>query len=136
MELVIDASYHLSIQVKLDGFSFAILNIEEQKYVGIEYYDIKNCNSYSTLADHIDKIILNQELLKQNFTSCSVAISNHINTLTPKELYDHNNVKEILAFNHVILENEKETRDWLPSIQAYNSKDDILKLLEASKIIY
>ena len=112
---------HLSIQVNLDGFSFTILNIAEQKYIALEHYDIQNCNSYSDLAESIDQIIVKQELLQQKFSSTTIGIANSLNTLTPKALYDEANGKEILAFNHTILDNEVETRDWIPSIQAYNS---------------
>ena len=51
----------------------------------------------------------------------SISISHYINTLTPKVLYDEVNGKEILGFNQALLQNEQENRDWLSSIQAYNS---------------
>ena len=105
----------------MDGFSFAILNLQEQKYIALEHYDIKNSTSYSNLAEQIDLIINKQQLLQQNFVSTSIGIANTFNTLTPKALYKKENGKEILAFNHVLLKNETETRDWIQSIQAYNS---------------
>ena len=121
MELNKSASCHLSIQVRLDGFSFAILNIREQKYIALEYYDIQNCSTYSDLAEQVDKIIAQQELLQQNFASTSVGMAHTLNTLTPKALYDDAHGKEILGFNQAVLQNEEETSDWLASIQAYNS---------------
>ena len=121
MELNKSASCHLSIQVNLDGFSFAILNIQEQKYIALEHYDIQNCATYNDLAEQIDTIILQQEILQENFAMISISISHYINTLTPKVLYDEVNGKEILGFNQALLQNEQENRDWLSSIQAYNS---------------
>ena len=105
----------------MDGFSFAILNIQEQKYIALEHYDIKNSASYNNLAEQIDLIIDKQELLQQNFVSISVGIAHTSNTLTPEALYEDENGKEILAFNHVLLQNETETRDWIASIKAFNS---------------
>ena len=105
----------------MDGFSFAILNIQEQKYIALEHYDIKNSASYNNLAEQIDLIIDKQELLQQNFVSISVGIAHTFNTLTPEALYEEENGKEILAFNHVLLQNETETRDWIASIKAFNS---------------
>jgi len=112
---------HLSIQVNLDGFSFAILNLEEQKYIALEHFDIQNKISYSDLAEQIDLIVNKKELLQQNFVSTSVSIGHTINTLTPNVLYEEENGKEILAFNHLLSQNETETRDWIQAIQAFNS---------------
>ena len=105
----------------MDGFSFAILNLQEQKYIALEHYDIKNSTSYSDLAEQIDLIINKQQLLQQNFVSTSIGIAHTFNTLTPKALYEEENGKEILAFNHVLLKNETETRDGIKAIKAYNS---------------
>ena len=114
-------SFHLSIQVNLDEFSFAILNLHEQKYIALEHYDIINNSSYSNLAEQIDLIINKQKLLKQNFVSTSVGIAHTFNTITPKALYEKENGKDILSFNHILLQNEIETRDWIQAIQAFNS---------------
>jgi len=75
LELNKSALCHLSIQVNLDGFSFAILNIQEQKYIALEFNDIQNCSTYSDLAQQIDKIILQQEILQQNFATTSISIA-------------------------------------------------------------
>ena len=90
----------------MDGFSFAILNLQEQKYIALEHYDIKNSTSYSDLAEQIDLIINKQELLKQNFVSTSVGIAHIFNTITPKALYEEENGNDILSFNHILLQNE------------------------------
>jgi len=105
----------------LDGFSFALLNIREQKYIALEYYDFQNCTNYSEVAEQIDGIIAQQDLLQQDFSSVSTSICNSLNTLTPKALYKEENGKEILGFNQALLQNENESHDWLGSIQAYNS---------------
>jgi len=114
-------SCHLSIQVNLNEFSFAILNLHDQKYIALEHYDIKNNTSYSNLAEQIDLIINKQKLLKLNFVSTSVGIAHNFNTITPKALYEEENGNDILSFNHILLQNEKETRDWIQTIQAFNS---------------
>lgn len=121
MELSKSAACHLSIQVNLDGFSFAVLNTQEQKYIALEYYDIQDCSTYGKLAEQLDKIISQNEILQQNFASCSIAIAHSLNTLTPKALYNKVNGKEILGFNQALLQTEEEESDWLSSIQAYNS---------------
>jgi hypothetical protein len=114
-------SCHLSIQIRRDGFSFALLNLDNQKYMGLEYYDIQNDNTPSDLAQKVDQIIAKQKLLQQGFASTSIAIADTLNTLIPEAIYSESNRKEILQFNHPTLQNEKESRDWLPSIEAFNS---------------
>jgi len=114
-------SCHLSIQIGLDRFSFAILNLEKQKYIALEYYDIQNINTSNDLANKIDQIIAHQKLLLQNFASTSIAIADTLNTLTPETLYSKSNGKEILQFNHPVLQGENESRDWLASLKVYNS---------------
>ena len=93
LELNKAKSCHLSIQVNLDGFSFAILNLQEQKYIALEHYDIQNLNSYSNLAEKIDMIINQKELLQQNFVSTSVGITHTINTLHQKH-YTRKNMEK------------------------------------------
>jgi len=114
-------SCHLSIQIRQDGFSFAVLNIPEQKYIALEYYDFQAQNNSSDLTHRIDLIFEQQKLLNKDFTSVSVAMSDTLNSLTPKSLYDKTNGKEILRFNQPVLQNESETSDWIESIEAYNS---------------
>ena len=62
LELNKAKSCHLSIQVNLDGFSFAILNLQEQKYIALEHYDIQNLNSKTPLLqpDNLIQFYLNQ----------------------------------------------------------------------------
>jgi len=121
LELNESDSCHLSIQIRLDGFSFAILNIPKQKYIALEYYDIQSNNAPNHLAHEIDRIIAKQKLLQQRFASTSISIADTMNTLTPEALYVESDGKEILKFNQPILQNENESRDWLASIKGYNS---------------
>lgn len=105
----------------MSGFSFAVLNIPEKKYIALKSYDTHNCVNYVDLAELIDKIVANEEILQQQFESCSASIGNQLNTLTPEALYDENQAREILAFNQVLLQTENESHDRLNSIKAYNS---------------
>lgn len=121
MTLNDSASFHLSIQVSLDGFSFALLNVNDQKYTAIQFYDIQECHNYSELAEKIEQIIAQQELLQQHYSTVTICICNSINALTPKDLYKKNYGKELLGFNQILLQNEDESNDWLKSIECFNS---------------
>ena len=89
--------------------------------MGLEYYDIQNDNTPSDLAQKVDQIIAKQKLLQQGFASTSIAIADTLNTLIPEAIYSESNRKEILQFNHPVLQNEGENSDWLASIKAYNT---------------
>jgi hypothetical protein len=115
------ASFHLSIQVSLDGFSFALLNVNDQKYTAIQFYDIQESHNYSELAEKIEQIIAQQELLQQHYSTVTICICNSINALTPKDLYKKHYGKELLGFNQILLQNEDESNDWLKSIECFNS---------------
>ena len=121
MTLNDSASYHLSIQVSLDGFSFALLNVNDQKYTAIQFYDIQESHNYSELAEKTEQIIAQQELLQQHYSTVTICICNSINALTPKSLYKNNYGKELLGFNQILLQNEDESNDWLKSIECFNS---------------
>ena len=121
LEFDSQAAHHLSIQININAFSFALLDLLNQEYIALEHFDIENCSNYDSLCEKIDEIIYQHNILQQEFKSSSVAISNHINTLTPKILFQEDIGKEVLNFNHPILKNEQETNDWLRSIQAFNS---------------
>ncbi len=121
MTLNDSASFHLSIQVSLDGFSFALLNVNDQKYTAIQFYDIQESHNYSELAEKIEQIIAQQELLQQHYSTVTICICNSINALTPKDLYKKNYGKELLGFNQILLQNEDESNDWLKSIECFNS---------------
>ncbi len=105
----------------MSGFSFAVLNIPQKKYIALKSYDTNKCINYVDLAELIDKIVADEELLQQQFKSCSVSIGNQLNTLTPEALYDEIQARDILAFNQAILQTENESHDKLKSIKAYNT---------------
>lgn len=105
----------------MGGFSFVVFDTTQKQYIAIEHYDTYNNTSYSELAEFIDHIILHHKILKTTFKSVSIALDNHINTLTPKVFYSNETGKEILKFNHAILENENESHDFIHAINAYNS---------------
>lgn len=126
-------SCHLSIQVHLKGFTYALLNLKEQKYIALEHYDFVPEGNFTKTAEAIDQVIASKVFLQNRFTSVSASISHQTNALIPRILFDKNNEKELLAFDQAILQNEKEYSDWLPTIQAFNSytiPDELKRCLE------
>lgn len=101
----------LSIQLKLDGFSFSILNIELNKIVALVDYNLGGIKHPIELLKKIKEIYNEDSLLKLSFKEVKIAHVNQISTLIPVALFDDNNLKSYLSFNQKLLENEYITYD-------------------------
>ena len=101
----------LSIQLTLDGFSFSILNYEINKVVALVDYHFDNVKHPVQLLENIKEIYNDSSLLKMRFNEVKVAHVNSISTLVPVALFNDDNLKSYLNFNHKLLENEYLTYD-------------------------
>ena len=101
----------LSIQLRLDGFSFSILNYDLNKIVAIVDYKLENVKHPLQLLERVKEIYLDSSLLKMNFFKVKVSHVNSISTLVPVALFDEYNLRSYLEFNHKLLENEYLTYD-------------------------
>jgi|LGOV01.1.fsa_nt_gb hypothetical protein len=101
----------LSIQLTLDGFSFSILNYEINKVVALVDYHFDNVKHPVQLLENIKEIYNDSSLLKMSFNEVKVAHVNSISTLVPVALFNDDNLKSYLNFNHKLLENEYLTYD-------------------------
>jgi len=110
----------LSIQLKLDGFSFSILNDELNKIVAIVDYKLEDVKHPLQLLDGIKEIYKDSSLLKMNFHKIKVSHVNSISTLVPVALFDDDNLRSYLEFNHKLLDNEYLTYDIIDSEEIAN----------------
>ena len=110
----------LSIQLKLDGFSFSILNVELNKIVAIVDYKFDDVKHPIQLLEKVKSIYDEDSLLKMNFTQVKVSHINSISTLVPVALFDDDNLRSYLEFNHKLLENEYLTYDIVNSGEIAN----------------
>ena len=101
----------LSIQLKLDGFSFSILNSELNKIVAIVKYTFNDTKHPLDLLNKIKSIFSSDSLLKLKFKEIKVTHINNISTLVPIALFNDDNLRSYLSFNHKLLENEYITFD-------------------------
>ncbi len=101
----------LSIQLKLDGFSFSILNQELNKVVAIVDHKFEDAKHPLQLLEKIKDIYKESSLLNMNFSQVKVSHVNRISTLVPIALFDDDNLRTYLEFNHKLLENEYITFD-------------------------
>ena len=93
--------YHLSIQISLDGFSFAILDIPKGKYTVL-----KSTNFFlkrpRLLFMKVKQLLAEDELLSLKFKSVEIAYSSENFTLIPQPFFQHSASEKFLGFNHEI----------------------------------
>jgi len=110
----------LSIQLKLDGFSFSILNQELNKVVAIVDYKFDDVKHPLQLLENIKSIYENDTLLGMEFVEVKVSHVNNISTLVPVALFDDDKLRSYLEFNQKLLENEYITYDIIASNEIAN----------------
>jgi len=103
-----DASkYHLSLQVFLKGFSFSVLDRERDKYVALAHYSFGRVTSYRTLAKQIDDIIVNEELLRCDFTHVKLLFATASYTFVPSAFFSEENMADFFKFNQELKASEE-----------------------------
>jgi hypothetical protein len=110
----------LSIQLKLDGFSFSILNLDLNKVVAIVNYKFDNVKHPIQMFEKVKSIYDSESLLQMEFVEVKVSHVNNISTLVPVALFDDDDMKSYLDFNHKLLENEYVTYDLIASDEIAN----------------
>ena len=115
--------YHLSIEIQKDQLSFCLLDTLKLEYIYLKSSKTNNTNG-------ILDLINNQEILKYNFFSSSVAYKNFPAIIIPNELYDSTK-KEVYA-NFAIGLTEKIKTDIIHQTDStilYSIKEDITSSL-------
>lgn len=98
-------SYHLSIQVSLNGFSFSILDTVRNKYVALKNYPLDKQKGIP--EDQLKDIFKKDEFLTRKYKSSSYFFITDKSTLVPSPLFNKDKIKEYLMFNHPLEERNK-----------------------------
>ena len=93
-------TYHLSIQISLDGFYFAVLDIPKGKYVILNghHFFLKRPR---LLLKHVNEVIDSEEILSQSFKSVEILYSTRKFTLVPQAFYQRGSLDKYLWFNNI-----------------------------------
>jgi hypothetical protein len=93
--------YHLSIQISLDGFSFAILDIPKGKYTLLKStnFFIKRSR---LLFMKVRELMTDDEHLNLKYKSIEIVYSSENFTLVPQVFYQQGAADKFLGFNHEI----------------------------------
>ncbi|MFA6924124.1 MAG: DUF3822 family protein [Bacteroidales bacterium] len=112
---------HLSIEIRLDGFSFCIVDLNKNKLIALESRDLKDIKTFSHLSEIIFEKIKTNALLKNHFKSASAAFVNNKSTLIPSQLFDSQNIKNYIGFSDFMDFNSEIAKyDKLRNIDAFN----------------
>lgn len=112
-------SYHLSIEVGLDLFSYAILDVPSQEYIMIESFNF-DVNNYDTLCSEIESLIKELDLDNRTFFSTTISLVNECSTLVPNALFVAEKIDTFLSFNHPIEDSDVIKFDDLLNLGAKN----------------
>ncbi len=110
--------YHLSIQISLDGFSFAVLDIPKGKYTVL-----KSTNFFlkrpRLLFMNVRELIGKEELFKLHFKSVEIIYATENFTLVPQAFFHHGYAERYFCFNHECEKGYAIDRTLLPKAEAW-----------------
>jgi len=90
--IALSDNYHLSVQIGLTHFSYCIINTSTFSVEYFKNYQLNNTND-------IINLINDDEVIKSDFFSSSVAFVNFPSTLIPNKVFTKTSAKEMLEFN-------------------------------------
>ena len=93
-------TYHLSIQISLDGFYFSILDIPKGKYVVLKghHFFLKRAR---LLLKHVREVFDTDEMFACNFKSVEILYATRKFTLVPQAFYSRGSLDKYLWFNNI-----------------------------------
>jgi hypothetical protein len=114
-EFVLDnnCNYHLSIQGNATKLSFALLDVNNNKYIGVKDYAFDNQEDAKKL---LQQLFSEDPLFKCNFKSVIFQYQSYRAMLVPDTLFDSKNLKAFLKFHHNL--DESDYIHYLPLKQA------------------
>lgn len=111
---------HLSILLGQDGFSFSVMEPEQNKHLALVSYRIEKAEDSEEVAHAIDRIFGENQLLQRFYPQVNVLYESTKSTLIPSPLFDPAELKTYLKFNHKVLKQEEVYYDKLQNLEAVN----------------
>lgn len=95
-------SYHLSIEIFPSRIFFSLFCTEN-----LEYNYFKSFGDANQNIDSLIKLINEEDILKQNYSTSTISYSHYPSTIIPNELYSENKKDEFLSFMNDNIESIK-----------------------------
>ncbi|MDO9275197.1 MAG: DUF3822 family protein [Lutibacter sp.] len=112
---------YLSIQLSLDGFSFCVYNIAQDKIGVFAIYEFENSTGspFKQLAC-VKELFSQEELLQLNYKTVFVTHFNNLVTQVPQPLFNKNSLPQYLQYTVKVLENDFIAYDELCNSEILN----------------
>lgn len=110
--------YHLSIQIGLDGFSFAILDIPKGKYTVLKSFNFF-LKRPRLLFMKVKELWSQEEYLNLKYKSVEIIYSTEIFTLVPQAFFQTGTAEKYLGFNHELEKGYNIEKTLLPKAEAW-----------------
>lgn len=103
--------FKMSIQVRLNGFSFCILNCSTNKIDWYKKIDLGSEKSPVEILKEIEKLYEEETPLQNEFQEVIVLFSNNLYTIVPESLFIEEEASTYLKFNTKILKTDVVAHD-------------------------
>jgi hypothetical protein len=110
--------YHLSIQISLDGFSFAILDIPKGKYTLLKSTNFFLKRS-RLLFMKVKELLSEDEHLNLKYKSVDIVYSSENFTMVPQPFYQQGAADKFFGFNHEIEKGYLTDKTLMPKAEAW-----------------
>jgi hypothetical protein len=110
----------LSIQIRLSGLSFCILNTSTNCVEYLQHHNFKKKLTPFEVLEHLKKLIETETAFTQSFGTVHIIHQNDLASLVPKALFDENHIADYLKFNSKILKSDFITYDEIESNDSVN----------------
>lgn len=112
--------YNITIQCSLDGFCFVVHHQEENKIIDIEIYQSSGSEEASVGLEALEKALYNKGVLGKSFHSVRYLATDPFHTLVPAELFNEQDCKAYLQFNHLLPQGYKVFHETVKKLDAVN----------------
>ncbi|PLW99740.1 MAG: hypothetical protein C0594_16720, partial [Marinilabiliales bacterium] len=113
-------TYHLSVQIACDGFSYAILDSVRSKFIYFRHKEYTPGESEESIQKHIDLCLHEDEFLSKFFKSVKILYQTKKATLVPAPLFDPDTFHKIFELNHELLKTEILHYSKINQLNAFN----------------
>lgn len=110
--------YHLSIQISLDGFSYAILDIPRGKYCVLKSFNFF-LKRPRLLFMKVRELWSQENFLNLKYKSVEIIYSSEIFTLVPQAFFQNGYAEKYLGFNHEAEKGYSLEKTLLPKAEAW-----------------
>ncbi len=110
----------LELQISQENLVLAVLDNLTNDFLAFESYPFKKINAEQTLANQLDKIIVEHEWLSAGFKRVDACVISEKFTLVPAAFFDSTKISDYLKFNQPLETDELILNDVLRNAEARN----------------